>query len=276
MSIWLKVLWIALSIYILLNLIVYLVQDFFYFHPEKLPQFFSYEYEGDLPVEEIFINLPDGSKINAIHFKIKNAKGVIFYFKGNTRSIKGWGKFSKDFLTKNYDFFMIDYPGFGKSTGQRNEKKVYEYCQVAYDWLQERYAEDQIVIYGRSMGSGFAAKTASNNQPKMLVLDAPYYSFIRLAKRYTWIIPLKYILKYDIPLHKFVKRTACPIYIIHGSKDKLIPYKFSLKLKKENPKIKLFTIKGAKHNNLPSFPKYQKALYNILNHPDAIDKTNFS
>ena len=76
-------------------------------------------------MDEMFIDIGDGTRINALHYTTPNSKGVMFYFKGNTRSIKGWGKFSKDFISKNYDFFLIDYPGFGKSKGKRTEARIY-------------------------------------------------------------------------------------------------------------------------------------------------------
>ena len=108
----LTIILIALVVYAFLCIIFYLIQERFLFQPEILPQDFKYKYE--YPVEEVFFEPETGVRINGLHFKIDGAKGVVFYFKGNTRSIKGWGKFAKDFVNKGYDFFMIDYRGFGK------------------------------------------------------------------------------------------------------------------------------------------------------------------
>ena len=63
--------------------------------------------------------MEDGGKINALYFKVPNSRGVVYYLKGNSKSIKGWGKFAKDFLSNGYDFFMMDYRGFGKSKGRK-------------------------------------------------------------------------------------------------------------------------------------------------------------
>ncbi|MEO5583270.1 MAG: alpha/beta fold hydrolase [Saprospiraceae bacterium] len=65
--------------------------------------------------------MEDGGNINAIYFKVPKSRGIVFYLKGNSRSIKGWGKFAKDFLSNGYDFIMMDYRGFGKSKGHRNQ-----------------------------------------------------------------------------------------------------------------------------------------------------------
>ncbi|MBT8195261.1 MAG: alpha/beta hydrolase [Bacteroidia bacterium] len=257
---------IFLVIYIGLCFVAYFIQAFFFFHPEKLPQSFQFISKYEIPMEEIFIDLGDGTKINALHYTIPNSKGVVFYFKGNTKSIKGWGKFSKDFIGKNYDFFMIDYPGFGKSKGKRTENRIYNVGQHCYKWLCEKYPEDKIIIYGRSMGSGFAARIASWNRPKSLILDSGFYSFYHLAQRFVPVLPMKWIIRYKIPTFEFLKSMKCPVYFIHGDKDWLIPYRYSVKMNRENPNNStLFTIEGAKHNDLPSYSKYHKVLYRILN-----------
>ena len=96
--------------------------------------------------------------------------GLILYFHGNTRSIKGWAKYAKDFYRYNYDVVLVDYRGFGKSTGKRGEKEMFNDMQVVYDTLAVQYHENHIIVYGRSLGSGFAAKFASDNSPRYLIL----------------------------------------------------------------------------------------------------------
>lgn len=178
--------WIGI-IYLALCLIFYFFQDYFFFRPEILPRQFEYRYP--FPFEEVHFDMEDGGTINGIHFKVPNAKGVVYYLKGNSKSIKGWGKFARDFVSKGYDFFMIDYRGFGKSEGRRTESTLFNDAQTVYKWLYSKYREDQIVVYGRSLGSGIAARIAAWNDPKMLLLDSPYYSFWYHIKRYGFLLP---------------------------------------------------------------------------------------
>ena len=210
--------------------------------------------------------MEDGGSINAIYFEVPNSLGVVYYLKGNSRSIKGWGKFAKDFLGKGYDFFMMDYRGFGKSQGKRNERILYSDAQFMYKWLLNKYPEDKIVVFGRSFGSGIAARVASWNNPKMLVLDSPYYSFERTIKRYVgYLLPVNLLLRYKVRTNQYLKMVNCPIYIIHGTRDWLIPFKNSEKLVEENSdRAKLIPIKGAHHNNLPDFPEFHDKLYDVL------------
>jgi len=89
---------------------------------------------------------------NIISKQAKNPKGVVFYLKGNSKSIKGWGKFAVDFTRHGYDVIMVDYRGFGKSTGRRTQKAVKRDMQVVYNKIKEKVSEKYIILYGRSLG----------------------------------------------------------------------------------------------------------------------------
>jgi pimeloyl-ACP methyl ester carboxylesterase len=253
----------VLSIYIAICLAFYFFQHLAFFRPEKLTTAFQYKYP--FPFEELDFDMEDGGRINAIYFKVPNSRGVVYYLKGNSKSIKGWGKFAKDFVSNGYDFFMMDYRGFGKSKGKRSQARVYNDAQYIYKWLAQSYSEDKIVLYGRSWGSGIAARIASWNKPKLLILDSPYFSFYYNINRYLFFTPLKLILKYDIRTDQYLKITTCPVHIIHGTKDRLISFSQSEKLKALYPdKVTLHKITNGRHNNLPEFPEFFEILYNIL------------
>ncbi|MEO0470845.1 MAG: alpha/beta fold hydrolase [Bacteroidota bacterium] len=259
-------------LYPLLVGIAYLIQEFFLFHPEKLPLYFKFNYP--YPFEELTFDTEPGAVINGLIFRVPNSQGVVYYFHGNTRSIKGWAKFSRDFTSKGYDVMMIDYRGFGKSRGKRTEAGLHLDAQHAYNWLKERYGENHIVVYGRSMGSGFAARVASENHPRMLILDAPYYSLLHLMQRYLPFLPVKYVSRFKIRTDQFLRKVSCPVYIYHGTRDLTIPYSSSQRLMKLLPKdATLITVKGGGHNNLRDYPIYHEYLTHILgNIPLAADE----
>ncbi|PHN03975.1 alpha/beta hydrolase [Flavilitoribacter nigricans] len=255
---------ILFAIYVLVCVVFYFFQHFFFFRPELLPHEFTYKYPFDF--EEKTFEMEDGGRINAIYFRVPNSRGVIYYLKGNSRSIKGWGKFAKDFVSNGYDFFMMDYRGFGKSRGKRTEPILYNDAQTLYRWLAKQYEEDEIVIYGRSMGSGIAARIASWNRPKMLILDSPYFSFYHQIRRYGFILPLRWLLRYQIRTDQFFRKIESPIFLIHGTKDRLIPFEHSERLQQIQPELAhLLPIEGGGHNDLPDYPEYHQYLYDILN-----------
>jgi pimeloyl-ACP methyl ester carboxylesterase len=248
---------------IVLSVIVYFVQDKFIFKPEKLRQDFVYKY--DAPFRELFFDVEQGVRINGLHFYTERPLGLILYFHGNSRSIKGWAKYAKDFYRYNYDVVLVDYRGFGKSTGKRNEKDMLNDMQFVYDTLTVTYHENHIIVYGRSLGSGFAAKLAADNKPRYLILDAPYFSFKKTIERFLPILPVKYILRYHLRTDKWIQKVNCHTYILHGTKDWLIPISNSEKLQELNPrKITLIRIIGGRHNNLPLFPEYHNFIRDIL------------
>lgn len=249
--------------YLLLVIIVYLVQERFIFKPEKLKQDFIYKY--DAPFKELFFDIEPDVRINGLHFTVDKPHGLVLYFHGNTRSIKGWARYAKDFYRYNYDVVLVDYRGFGKSTGKRTEKDMLSDMQFVYDDLAARYTEQHIIVYGRSLGSGFATKIASDNKPRYLILDAPYFSFTKAIERFLPMLPVRFVLRFHLRTDKWIENVSCHTYIIHGTRDWLIPVRNSEKLQALNPKkITLIRIKGGGHNNLPSFPEYHNFIRDIL------------
>ena len=254
--------YIVIGFFVLIA-IVYLLQEKFIFKPEKLAADFEFKY--DAPFRELFFDVEPGVRINGLHFYVKDPMGLILYFHGNSRSIKGWGKYARDFFRYKYDVVLVDYRGFGKSTGKRTEKKMLDDMQFVYEFLAKQYTEHHIIVYGRSIGSGFAARVASENTPRYLILDAPYYNFTKVVERFIPFLPVRFVLRYHLQTNKWIRYVNCHTYILHGTKDRLIPIRHSEDLQKINPdKITLIRIVGGKHNNLPSFPEYHNFIRDIL------------
>lgn len=246
-----------------LSILAYFFQEKFIFKPEKLRQDFEFKY--DIPFREYFFEPVPGVSINALHFYREKPLGLLLYFHGNTRSIKGWAKYARDFYRYNYDVVLVDYRGFGKSTGKRSEKEMLDDMQFVYNDLKSKYAEEHLIIYGRSMGSGFAAKLASDNRPRFLILDAPYYSFKKVVQRFLPFLPLRYVLRFHLRTDKWIRLVKCHTYILHGTRDWLIPIRHSERLQQTNPRmITLIRIEGGGHNNLPFFDAYHGFVRDIL------------
>jgi len=248
---------------LLLSIAAYFLQEKFIFKPEKLSQDFKFKY--DVPFKELFFDVEPGVRINGLHFYRTSPSGLIFYLHGNSRSIKGWAKYAQDFYRYNYDVVLLDYRGFGKSTGKRSEKEIISDMQFVYEKLAAQYSEQHLIVYGRSIGSGFATKLASDNHPRYLILDAPYYNFQKVVERFLPFLPVRYVLRYKLRTDKWIINVKCHTYILHGTKDWLIPIRHSENLQKLNPaKITLIHIQGGGHNNLPTFPEYHNFIRDIL------------
>ncbi len=254
---------ILAGLYIILCVLLYFFQEKLIFFPEKLEK--SYEFRFDQLFEEINIKTKDNLLLNGLLFKSDSTKGLIFYLKGNAGSLRSWGNVAITYTDLNYDVFILDYRGYGKSEGTIvGQSQLFQDIQTAYDKLINLYSEDKIIVLGYSIGTGLAAKVACTNNPRLLILQAPYYSLTDLMRHIYPIIPT-FILKYKLETANYLKDCKMPIVIFHGDQDEIVYYGSSLKLKKEFKKQDtLITLAGQGHNGMTDNPDYQLKLQKIL------------
>jgi fermentation-respiration switch protein FrsA (DUF1100 family) len=260
-----KLLYIFLGLYVMINTTLYFLQEKMLFLPTVLAQ--DYQYHFTHPFEELFFKTEEQAIINALHFKAENPKGVILYFHGNAGDLSRWGTIAEYFVEKNYDVLIMDYRTYGKSIGKLSEDALYNDALYCYDFLKKHYAESEITIYGRSIGTGIATYTASKNHPKQLILETPYYSMIDVAQKRFPIFPVKQLLRYKLPTFDFLKNVICPITLIHGSDDNIIPIESAEKLYRSasNENLSFTIIEGGSHNNLMDFEAYHLVIDEVLN-----------
>jgi hypothetical protein len=214
----------------------------------------------------LFLETEDGARLNALHFNAENPKGIIIYFHGNAGDLSRWGEITSHFLNYNYDVLVMDYRTYGKSTGEMSEENLYSDAQLFYDHIKKSFKEENIVVYGRSIGTGLASYIASNNSPNKLILETPFYNLTEAAKNRIPILPIQYLLKYQFPSNEFILNVKCPVLIYHGKKDRVVPYKSGVKLSKlvQKKALTFISIPEGEHNNLMSFGKYDEALEKFL------------
>jgi len=260
-----KAVFLTLAIvYLTGGIVLYFIQDLILFHPKPLSK--EYQFSFDEPFEEM--NVPfEGQNISIIKFKpVGNRKGIALFYHGNRKNVERYKKYPGFFLRNQYEIWMIDYPGFGKSTGKRTEALIDREAILMYDLALKQTSSDSIVIYGKSIGTGVACYVAANKDSKRLILETPYYSIPALARHYFPIYPVGALIKYSLPVHDYLNKTKAPVTIFHGTGDEVVPYAQSLRLKKENPKVELITIENGRHNDLPEFALFQKKLDSLLSY----------
>ncbi len=256
---------IVVVLYLLLWVSVYAGQRYIVFHPEVLDDDFQYAFDADF--KEGFLETNDKVPINYLHFKTEEARrGVILYFHGNSENLDFWGAMQKDFTSRGYDVFMIDYRGFGKSEGKVSEQKTYVDAKMTYDFLlQQGYRPEEIILYGRSLGSGIAAQLATHVAARQLVLETPYYNMRSLFLDQVFILWLPFDLKYQFRNDQHIPQVPYPVTIIHGTEDRVVPYRNAIRLKEKlNVKDSFITIEDGAHKNLGTYPLFQQTLDRIL------------
>ena len=259
----LKILKVVVSFYIVVCVFLFFFQEKLIFFPEKLEMSFRFNFTQK--VEEINITAQDKKVLNGILFKADSSSGLIFYLHGNAGSLSSWGSVAKTYTDLNYDVFMLDYRGYGKSEGSiKGQEQLFGDVQSAYDELKKRYTEDKIIVLGYSIGTGLASKVASTNNPKLLILQAPYYSLTDLMKHEYPIIPT-FIFKYKLKTSDYIRSCRMRVVIFHGIQDEVIYYGSSLKLKTEFKKEDtLITLAQQGHNGMTDNPDYVLAIQKIL------------
>jgi hypothetical protein len=252
------------------------------FHPVAVGR--DVKYDLGQPYTEVNLPYDKETNLNIIQFKVGMPalsgaapdtasslvaplpKGVVLYFHGNKRNISWYAKYATDFTSKGYEVWMLDYPGYGKSTGKLTEQKLYDYALQFYKLARSRWQPSQIILYGKSLGTGIAAELGSVRDCRRLILECAYFSMESVARHYFPIYPLGTMLHYRFPTNTWLTNVTAPITIFHGSSDGLIPYDNAARLK---PLLKsgdeFITIEGGGHNDLHEFPLFRAKLDSVLN-----------
>jgi uncharacterized protein len=263
MKLLLKALKITIVGYVVICILLYFFQEKLIFFPEKLPKTYKFNF-GD-ECKEINIITKDQKSLSGLLFKSGNSRGLIFYLHGNAGSLNSWGQVAKTYTNLHYDVFILDYRGYGKSEGSINgQQQLFDDVQSAYDLLKNNYPENRIVVLGYSVGTGLAAKIAATNNPRLLILQAPYYSMSDMMRHAYPVIPT-FILKYKLRTNEFIEDCKMPVVIFHGNQDEVIYYGSSLKLKEEFKNgDTLITLRGQGHNGMTDNPDYVLEIDKVL------------
>jgi pimeloyl-ACP methyl ester carboxylesterase len=259
----LKVLTIVVGFCLIVCGILFFFQEKLIFFPQKLEK--GYKFNFDQKFEEINIKTKDKKLLNGILFKADSSRGLIFYLHGNAGSLNSWGGVAKTYTDLNYDVFILDYRGYGKSEGSiEGQGQLFQDIQTVYDELKHKYSEDKIIVLGYSIGTGLAAKVASVNNPRLLILQAPYYSLTDMMRHTYPIIPT-FVLKYKLETDTYIRDCKMPIVIFHGDQDEVIYYGSSLKLKEAfKREDTLITLIGQGHNEMTENQDYKIEIKKIL------------
>ena len=256
---------ILISIYVAGGAGIYFLQDKFLFHPVILPA--DYHYKFDKPFREIDLTVTKEKNLSIVEFTVPDSmrRGVVLYFHGNMLNINRYAPYASYFEKHGYEVWMMDYPGFGKSTGPRTEQIICDDALRLYTMARARFDPENIIIYGKSIGTGVASQLASEVNCKRLILETPFYSIEALAKHYFFIYPVPLMARYKFPIYQYFKRIKAPITIFHGLRDEIIPYRQAKRLAELNKKnVELITLDKGRHNNLAEFMLFHQKLDSLL------------
>lgn len=246
----------ASLLYAVLLALLWFGQERLIFLPTPLSQAQPLAREPD--VHERFVEV-DGARLSLLELRLPDPKGVVFFLHGNAGNLASWFVDTDFYRRANYDLVMLDYRGYGKSSGRiESEAQLHADVRAVWQQVAPRYTGRRIVFYGRSLGSGLAAALATQAQPDLTLLVSPYESMSALARHhYPWVPSA--LLRYPLRTDEQIARIRTPVLLLHGERDELIPPAHSEALRARAPGATLVVVPGAGHNDLHQFDGYLDA-----------------
>ena len=174
-------------------------------------------------------------------------KKVVVYCHGNAEDMTAIdGRFDA-LVDDGYTIATFDYPGYGLSDGSPDEEGCYRNAYRLYDWLihERGFAAKDVIVVGFSIGTGVATELAASREVGGLWLEAPYLSAPRVVTR------IRLLLVDPFPSCNKIQKVKCPIAMLHGTADSVIPYSQGRKLYDLAPRPKRFIpVEDAGHTDI--------------------------
>jgi len=215
---------------------LYFNQERLIFPATALPADFQYRF--DQPFDEIAVPVQGGT-LDALLFRQPKPAGLVFYLHGNGGDLRTWTTGLAFYQRINFDLFIVDYRGYGKSTGSiESEAQLHADVRAAWDAIAPRYRGMPIVVLGRSLGTGLASAA---------MRSYPYAP--------------QFLVKYPLRTDAVIGSVRSPMLLIAGTQDPLTPLADSEHLRSlARSPVELLVIDGAGHNDIQKFPSYVDGL----------------
>jgi len=233
-------------IFILVFVIYFVTAVSIYFLQRKLlyhPAVDNYLNEKNLnhKIQKIYVK-SDNDLIGWYHKKNKNFKTLLF-FHGNAGRLDNRIYKLNELAKLDLNYLIIAYRGFSGNKGNPTEMGLYKDAKAAKDWLNNQGIDDQnIILYGESLGTAIAIDLGKSFKFSGIILESPFTSMEKLAKKYYPIFPIKMILKDKYDSLEKIKEINFPILVMHGEKDTIVPFSMGVKIYENanSPKSKYF------------------------------------
>ena len=244
------------------------------FYPSK--EFISSPGQDGIEHEEVFIKTSDGEKLHGYFLPASIKAGlkpastkIVIYLHGNAQNVSAWYLAPVE-IQKHVpvNFLLVDYRGYGKSTGNPSIEGVITDAQAMYKYLLDKgYKSENVSIYGRSIGGAIALELGSQEKVKSIVIQSSFTSLKEIAKELFPFIPNNLVKNDFWNSQELIQKIKIPLLISHGDRDEIVPISHSYKLYElANEPKKLIVLKGATHNDISSYfnDEYFKTLKELF------------
>jgi len=241
-NIFLQLISLIILVYLFVIIFLFFYQRSLLYHPNEN------NYSGNnlsAEIQKVKIKTSDNLELLGwFHEKDLEKFKTIIFFHGNAGTLEN--RIYKLNRLKDLDvnFLIIAWRGFSGNQGKPTENNLYEDGRSAVRWIKDYGVEDEnIVLYGESLGTGIATEIAQNNNFAGVILETPFTSMVDAAKKFYPYIPVKLLLRDKYENIKKIKNITSPILVMHGEADQIVPFAMGQKIFQEanNPKFSYFT-----------------------------------
>jgi uncharacterized protein len=204
--------------------------------------------------EEVWLDADDGNRIHGLWWAPPQGRPTILFLHGNAQSVYEWALVREDLAALECGLLLIDYPGYGKSSGDPEEQGLYASGRAALRWLldERQLPPGQVVVLGKSLGGGVATEIVRDRVPGGVILESTFRSVPSVARRLLPMVPADAVLseeRYESLAR--VDALTMPLLVVHGTHDELIPFEEGQGLFDAAPEPKeLYAVQGAGHNDV--------------------------
>ena len=204
-----------------------------------------------LGFETVGIGTADGETLQAWWVPAEGARGTVLFFHGNAGNISHRVDYLLMFNRLRYSTLIVDYRGYGGSTGTPSEEGTYRDAEAAWDYLRHaRLAQPRdVVIAGESLGAAVATRLAAEVEPRAVVLFSTFTSATDLGAEVYWFLPVRLLSRIGYDNRENLKRIRAPVFIAHSRDDDIVPYAHGKRLYEAANEPKAFLEMRGGHND---------------------------
>lgn len=246
--------------YALVLAVVFLFQSRLVYYPEIGRELMLSPQSYGLRFESVEIQTADGERLHAWWVPADGARGAVLFFHGNAGNISHRLDYLLMFNRLRYTTLIVDYRGYGKSTGSPSEEGTYRDAEAAWDYLRHaRLARpEDVVIAGESLGGAVATWLAAKVEgegsgvrgaPRAVLLFATFTSATDLGAQVYWFLPVRLISRIGYDSLANLKSIRAPVFIAHSRDDDIVPYAHGKRLFEAAHEPKAFVEMRGGHND---------------------------
>ncbi len=270
-----KILPTGVAVYTILSIYVYFMQPGMIYYP-NIPgrELVTTPKNIGLDYEDIELVTDDGIRIHGWFIPYETASDTqkqktLLFFHGNAGNISHRLDSIKLFNNLGLNILIIDYRGYGQSTGKPGEAGTYQDAEAAWHYLTETRGirENRIIVFGRSLGGSVAAWLAGQHTPAALIIESSFSSVPSMGQRIYPFLPVRLLSRFQYNTKEYVKAIHCPVLVAHSRNDDIIPYEEGLDIFSATHEPKQFLEMRGSHNDgfIVSGSGYIDALESFIN-----------